>query len=256
MKAVTSKLPANNMSEEEWQLRQDLAACYRLFVHYGWTDLIFTHLSARVPGHPDQYLINPYGQLFHEITASSLIKVDFDGNVLTGDYPFNDAGHAIHSAVLKARPDVNAVLHSHTRAGMAVSCMDCGLLPLTQQANEIGGIVSYHRYAVATDNEEECTKLGEDISDKVLMIMHNHGLLSTGRSVAEAFYYLYTLENACKVQVDVLASGAKIIQPEAEVIKDLNDYGNPPRDAPGDYVNRSWEAIIRMLDAKDVSYRD
>ena len=256
MKAVTSKLTIKNMSEEEWHLRQDLAACYRLFVHYGWTDLIFTHLSARVPGHPDQYLINPYGLLFHEITASSLIKVDFDGNVLAGDYPFNDAGHAIHSAVLKARPDVNAVLHSHTRAGMAVSCMDCGLLPLTQQANEIGGIVSYHRYAVATDNEEECTKLGEDISDKVLMIMHNHGLLSTGRSVAEAFYYLYMLENACKVQVDVLASGAKIIQPEPEAIKELNDYGNPPKDAPGDYVNRSWEAVIRMLDAKDASYRD
>lgn len=256
MKAVTSNLSSENMSEEEWQLRQDLAACYRLFVHYGWTDLIFTHLSARVPGQSDQYLINPYGLLFHEITASNLIKVDFEGNVLAGDYPFNDAGHAIHTAVLKARPDVNAVLHSHTRAGMAVSSMDCGLLPLTQQANEVSGIVSYHKYGVATDNEEECRKLGEDFGGKVLMIMHNHGLLSTGRSVAEAFYYLYTLENACKVQVDVLASGVKTIQPQPDVIKQLNDYGTPPEDAPGDYVNRSWEAVIRMLDAKDPSYKD
>ncbi len=256
MKAVNSRLAAKDISEEEWLLRQDLAACYRLFVHFGWTDLIFTHLSARVPNHPDQYLINPYGLLFQEITASSLIKVDFDGNVLAGDYPFNDAGHAIHTAVLKARPDVNAVLHSHTRAGMAVSCMECGLLPLTQQANEISGIVSYHEYGVATDNEEECRKLGEDIGDKVLMIMHNHGLLSTGRSVAEAFYYLYTLENACKVQVDVLASGAKTIQPEASVIKELNEYGTPPEDGPGDYVKRSWEAVIRMLDQKNASFRN
>lgn len=255
MKAVTSSTSTSDISDEEWELRQELAACYRLFVHYGWTDLIFTHLSARVPGQPNQYLINPYGLLFQEITASNLIKVDFNGNVLAGDYPFNDAGHAIHTAVLKARPDVNAVLHSHTRAGMAVSCMDCGLLPLTQQANEVSGIVSYHRYGVATDNEEECRRLGEDIGEKVLMIMHNHGLLSTGRSVAEAFYYLYTLENACKVQVDVLASGVKTIQPQPDVIKQLNDYGIPPEDAPGDYVSRSWEAVIRMLDGKDPSYK-
>jgi ribulose-5-phosphate 4-epimerase/fuculose-1-phosphate aldolase len=255
MVAMAAKTSKENMSAEEWQVRQDLAACYRLFVHYGWTDLIFTHLSARVPGQPDQYIINPYGMLFPEVTASNLIKVDFDGNVLAGNYPFNPAGHSIHTAILKARPDVHAVLHSHTRAGMAVSVMECGLLPLTQQANEVGGILCYHEYGVATDNEEECRKLGEDISDKVLMIMNNHGLLSTGRTVAEAFYYLYTLESACKVQVDVLSSGAKTIQPEAGTIKQLNDYGAPPVDGPGDYVTRSWEALIRMLDQKDSSFR-
>ena len=115
------------VSNEEWSLRQELAACYRLFVKFGWTDLIFTHLSARVPGQPNQYLINPFGLLFQEITASNLIKVDFEGNVVSGDYPYNDAGHAIHSAILKARPDVNVTLHSHTRAGTAVSAMTCGL---------------------------------------------------------------------------------------------------------------------------------
>jgi ribulose-5-phosphate 4-epimerase/fuculose-1-phosphate aldolase len=114
---------ANRCSDDEWQLRVQLAACYRAFVHYGWTDSIFTHLSARVPGNPQQYLINPYGLLFHEICASNLIKVDFDGNVVDGDYPYNEAGHAIHTAMLKARPEVNVALHSHTRAGMAVSCM-------------------------------------------------------------------------------------------------------------------------------------
>ena len=124
-------------SDEEWEQRVQLAACYRAFVYYGWTDLIFTHLSARVPGEPGHYLINPYGLMFQEVCASNLIKVDFDGNVVAGDFPYNAAGHSIHTAMLKARPDVNVALHSHTRAGMVVSCQDCGLLPLTQQANEI-----------------------------------------------------------------------------------------------------------------------
>ncbi len=256
IKAVVSKLPAKNISDAEWQVRQDLAACYRLFVQYRWTDLIFTHLSARVPGYDDQYLINPYGVLFPEITAGSLIKADFHGNVLQGEHPYNAAGHAIHTAVLKARPDVNAVLHSHTRAGMAVSCMACGLLPLTQQANEVGAMVCYHQYDVATNNQQECDKLCADMGDKWLMIMHNHGLLAAGRTVAEAFYYLYTLENACKVQVDVMSSGAKQVAPGAEVIKQLNRDGIPPASAPGDFVTRSWQALIRMLDKQDSSYRN
>lgn len=255
MKIAPSKFPANECSDEEWQVRQNLAACYRLFVYYGWSDLIFTHLSARVPHHPEQYIINPYGLLFSEITASNLIKVDFDGNVLQGAHPYNSAGHTIHTAILKARPDVNVVLHSHTRAGMAVSCMECGLLPLTQQANEVGGIVCYHQYDEVADNSEECRKLGKDMADKWLMIMHNHGLLAVGRTVAEAFYYLYTLENACKVQVDVMASGAQQKRVEAGVVKALNDYGTPPPQAPADFVTRSWDALIRMLERQDSSYK-
>ena len=250
-------MTTSNISEAEWLVRQDLAACYRLFVKYGWTDLIFTHLSARVPGHDNQYLINPYGLLFHEISASSLIKVDFDGNVISGDYPYNNAGHAIHSAVLKARPDINVALHSHTRAGMAVSCMDVGLLPLSQQAGEVIDLVCYHEYGVADENNpQECQKLGEDMADKWLMIMHNHGLLSVGRTVAEAFYYLYVLENACKVQVDVMASGAKMKLPDAEVFRELATHTLPAAEGPGDYVTRSWDALIRMLDAQDPTYKD
>lgn len=243
-------------SNEEWKVRQDLAACYRAFVHYGWTDLIFTHLSARVPGHADQYLINPYGLLFHEITASNLIKVDFEGHVVEGDYPFNDAGHAIHTAVLTARPDINCVLHSHTRAGMAVSCMKSGLMPLTQQANEIIDLVSYHTYSdVATHSEDECRQLGQDIADKWLMVMHNHGLLSVGRTIGEAFYYLYTLENACKVQVDVLRSGEEPVIPPRAALDNLRRYGVPDKDGPGDFVTRSWDAVVRMLDQKEPDYR-
>jgi ribulose-5-phosphate 4-epimerase/fuculose-1-phosphate aldolase len=254
---LTNMIADNNnpTSDDEWQLRCDLAACYRLFVKYGWTDLIFTHLSARVPGHPDQYLINPYGLLFHEITASNLIKVDFDGNVISGDYPFNGAGHAIHSAVLKVRPDINVVLHSHTRAGMAVSCMKDGFLPLTQHAGEVRDLICYHEYGVADDNPEECDKLGRDLADKWLMIMHNHGLLSVGRTVAEAFYFLYVLEIACKVQVDVMATNAELIYPDQDAMDMLARHSLPNVEQPGDAVTRSWSALIRMLDDKDPTYK-
>lgn len=248
----------HTISPEEWALRQDLAACYRLFVKYGWTDLIFTHLSARVPGEPHHYLINPYGLLFQEITASNLIKVDFSGNVVSGDYPYNEAGHAIHSAVLKARPDINVALHSHTRAGTAVSAMECGLLSLSQQANEIGNLVCYHRYDVATDNDNECARLGEDLADKWAMIMHNHGLLSVGRDMAEAFYLLYTLENACKIQVDVMASGAEQIIPNRNAITNVEQFslvGKPNAGDPDGYLQRNWQALIRMLDREDQSFR-
>ncbi len=242
-------------SEEEWQLRVDLAACYRAFVHYGWTDSIFTHLSARVPGYPEQYLINPYGLLFHEIRASNLIKVDFEGNVIDGDFPYNEAGHAIHTAILKSRPDINVALHSHTRAGMAVSCMRCGLLPLTQQANEIRDLVCYHPYGFATGNEEECERLGRDLGDKWIMIMHNHGLLAAGRSVAEAFYHLYSVENACKVQVDVLASGKEYVTPAAEVLDEMAGYGKAWSDDK-QFLAMFWNAVRRLLEQKDPSFQD
>ncbi len=255
MPASKPKPIADSISASEWQVRQDLAACYRLFVRFGWTDTIFTHLSARVPEHPEHYLINPYGMLFDEVTASNLIKVDFAGNVIVGDYPYNAAGHAIHTAVLQARADVNAVLHSHTRAGMAVSCMADGLLPLTQQSNEVRELVSYHEYDMAIDNSEECRRLGRDLGDKWLMIMHNHGLLAAGRTVAEAFYFLYTLENACKVQVDVMASRAKLVTPSEAVLAALADYGRPPEEEPCDHATRSWQALLRMLDRQDSSYR-
>jgi len=247
--------PGAEISDAEWRVRCELAACYRLFVKFGWTDSIFTHLSARVPGQPDQYLVNPYGLLFPEIKASNLIKVDFDGNVIAGDFPYNEAGHVIHAAVLKARPDVNAVLHSHTRAGIAVSCMQEGLLPLSQQAGEILDLVAYHEYGLAaSDNPEECERLGTDMADKWLMIMFNHGLLSAGRSVAEAFYLLYTLENACKVQVDVMASGAKIKIADADVRARLGEYARPNGDQPLPQAQMLWQSECRLLERNDPSY--
>ena len=247
---------SSRYSDEEWRLRVELAACYRAFVHYGWTDSIFTHLSARVPDQPEQYLINPYGLLFHEICASNLIKVDFDGNVIDGDYPYNEAGHAIHTAMLKARPDINVALHSHTRAGMAVSCMKCGLLPLTQQANEIRDMICYHAYGIARKDSDECERLGADMADSWIMIMENHGLLTVGRSVAEAFYYLYTVESACKVQIDVLASGAEIVTPADEIVDELASDGKSRANETSAHVDMAWDAVIRLLDSKDPSYRN
>ena len=244
-----------DISEAEWNVRVDLAACYRLCVRYGWTDLIFTHLTARVPGAEDQYLINPYGLMFDEVTASNLLKVDFDGNVISGDFPYNDAGHVIHTAVLRARPVVNAVLHTHTRAGMAVSVMQCGLLPLTQQANEIMEVVSSHVYDLATDSEEECQRLGADLGQGYALILENHGLLSAGRTVAEGFYYMYMLENACKVQVDAMCSGTELILPSAEALAKLADFGRPSVSEPMAQGERAWPALLRMLDRTDPSYR-
>ncbi len=256
MSRPETRLKPAACSDAEWQQRVELAACYRAFVHYGWTDSIFTHLSARVPGEARHYLINPYGLLFHEVCASNLIKVDFDGRVVAGDFPYNEAGHAIHTAVLRAREDVNVVLHSHTRAGMAVSCMSCGLLPLTQQANELRDLLCYHPYGVATDNETECARLGHDIADKRVMIMHNHGLLTVGADVAEAFYWMYETENACKVQVDVLAAGRDYILPEDDVLDDLAGYGNARAGGGDADVARVWDAVMRLLDRQDSTFRD
>ena len=250
--ASTHPLRPAEFSDEEWSIRRDLAACYRLFVKYGWTDSIYTHISARMPDNPNHYLINPYGLMFDEIRASNLIVADMDGNLIRGDFPFNPAGHAIHSAVLMARPNVNVVLHSHTRAGMAVSCMKCGLLPLTQQAMLLDGHVSYHTYDLQTSGADECQRLAADLGPvNNAIILHNHGLLTCAASMREAFVTLYTLENACKVQVDVMTSSAELVLPDASAVAKLAAIGKP-----GEFNDDgAWEAMLRMLERNDADYR-
>jgi len=253
MSASEKWVSERNYGSEEWQTRVDLAALYRLFVRYGWTDLIYTHISARVPGTQGQYLINPYGPMFDEITASNLLKVDFDGNVIDNDTAdYNEAGHLIHSAVLKARPEINFVLHTHSRAGTAVSAMKCGLLPLSQHANVVLKSVAYHEYAQVTSDDKECERLGRDIGVKYLMVLHNHGLLACGRTAAEAFWYLYFLEMACKIQVDVLTAGKEYITPEPAAVGGVAEYGLPKEEPKG---AREWPSLIRMLDKIDESYK-
>ena len=237
----------DTISAKEWQVRCELASCYRLFVKLGWTDLIFTHLSARVPGKSDQYIMNPYGLLFTEITASNLIKVDFDGNVIAGDYPYNNAGHEIHTAILKARPDVQVALHSHTRAGAAVSAMGEGVLPLSQHAMEIIDLLCYHDYTYAPDSNLECEMLARDMGDKWLMVMHNHGLLAAGRTVAEAFYHLYMLEMSCKIQLDVMSASNNLVLPNPEAVASLTRHTAMNPDGPHEYMNTTWAAMLRWL---------
>lgn len=254
MSATAQTIGTSACSKEEWDTRVHLAALYRAFDHYGFTDLIYTHISARVPGEKDQYLINPYGLMFDEVKASNLLKVDFDGNVLSGDFPYNQAGHLIHTAALKARPEINFALHTHTRAGVAVSAMPCGVLPISQHSNLILGTIAYHEYAQVTSDDAECDRIARDLSDKYLMMMHNHGILAVGRSAAEAFHYLYYLEMSCKIQVDVLQAGQGYLTPDPAAVKGLSESGMPKKDEPRVYM--AWEAILRMLDRKDATFRE
>lgn len=246
------KIRPADFSEQEWEVRCDLAACYRAFVRYGWTDFIYTHISARHPLEPGHYLINPYGLLFEEITASNLVVVDFDGNLVRGEFPYNDAGHAIHSAVLKARADVNWVLHSHTRAGMAVSCMQQGLMPLTQAGMALQGQVSYHRYDLQEPGSDECERLAADLGPvNYAMMLHNHGLLTCAPTVGKAFSVLYTLESACKVQVDVMNCTDDPILPDASAVDKLIELVRD--DEQND--DREWAAVRRMVERADPSYK-
>ena len=249
--AVVSRIHPERTGTREWEIRCDLAALYRAFVRYGWTDLIYTHISARLPDEPGHYLINPYGLLFEEITASSLIVVDFDGNLVRGDWPVNEAGHAIHHAILKARTDANWVLHTHSRAGMAVSCMKCGLLPITQQAMFFHGRLSSHPWDLQTSGQEECDRLAADLGDNNAMILENHGLLTCGVTAGLAFSHLYNLEVACKVQVDVLASGQDVIIPDSDVVERTAAAGIDPEFLHDDLA---WQAIRRSLDNGQSDY--
>jgi len=239
-------------SATEEQVRIDLAALYRLFVHFGWTDLTYTHISARVPGEPSHLLINPYGLLFEDITASNLVKISFEGEVLSGAHGYNKAGHLIHSFVLTARPEIGFVIHSHTTAGAAVSAMQCGLLPLSQHANAIRQTLAYHPYAIASEGPEECASLTQDLGDKYVMILHNHGLLACGRTAAEAFLYHYFLQRACEIQVDVLRSGERCILPAEEAVQGLSEWGAPRAKPWGDV---QWKALVTMLERRDPSFK-
>ncbi len=247
------------VSEAEWQTRVDLAACYRLVAHYGWTDLIFTHLSARVPdtvgsAEGEAFLINPLGHLFHEITASSLVKVDLDGKVLSdSEHGINPAGFTIHSAVHAARPDVGCVMHLHTNDGVAVSAQADGLLPLTQTALTITAGLSYHDYEGIALDLDERERLVADLGQSNTMILRNHGTLTCGETVASAFLNMYLLERACSMQVRALSGGAKLNMPSDDAVEAVK---NQISDTNLPLAELAWPPLLRMLDAQDPSYRD
>jgi ribulose-5-phosphate 4-epimerase/fuculose-1-phosphate aldolase len=244
----------NRVSEEEWSVRVDLAACYRLAAHFAMTDLIYTHISARVPGPEHHFLINAFGLMWDEITASTLVKVTLDGDVvedLSGG-GINRAGYVIHSAVHRARPDVACVMHTHTQAGIAVSAQDEGLLPISQHAMRFWNAIGYHDYEGLALETDEQARLVRDLGRHKAMILRNHGLLVCGESIAQAFDLMYYLERACRIQVTAMAGGAKLRRPSAEVAeKTARQFSGLPYKAK----KTEWKALLRMLDKTDPSYK-
>ena len=247
----------DTVSAEEWALRVDLAAAYRLVALYGWDDLIFTHLSARVPGPEHHFLINPYTHMFEEITASSLVKIDVDGNKVTDTpAPVNRAGFVIHSAIHAAREDAAAVLHLHTPHGQAVSAMACGLLPHTQTAMIAHHDVAYHDFEGIATELDERERLVADLGAKNAMILRNHGTLTVGATVAQAFLRMYFLERACEAQVHMLAAGRDGLNNPNQGVAEKVEQQSRPEGMGALAQTLAWPALLRKLDRIDPGFRD
>lgn len=243
----------HQVSPEEWQLRVDLAACYRLVAAYGWSDLIFTHISARIPGPEHHFLINPYGLMFDEITASSLVKVDQQCNkIIDSPFPVNPAGFVIHSAVHAARDDIQCVLHTHTRAGVAVSAQRCGVLPISQQSTFVLASLAYHDYEGVAFREDEKPRLQDDMGTANFLMLRNHGLLTVGKSIADAFLSMYTFESACQIQLSAQAGG-ELVQIDPRILAGVAESMRVQTSGLGGAF--VWPSLIRKLDRLDTSYR-
>lgn len=245
----------DKVSDDEWQQRVDLAACYRIIAMHGWDDLVFTHISARVPGPDEHFLINAYGMMFEEMTASSLVKVDLDGNkVLESPYPVNPAGFVIHSAVHEARPDIGCVLHTHSKAGVAVSAQPDGLLPISQTSLFPYATLAYHDYEGVALNDEEKPRLVADLGTNNCLMLRNHGLLTTGPTIADAFLLMYVFETACQIQLLAQGAGTDLIRVPKPIVAGIEAQAEQvTRGLGGQLV---WPGLLRKLDRRDRSYRD
>ncbi|MDH4557148.1 class II aldolase/adducin family protein [Pseudomonas sp. BN417] len=245
----------DKVSAAEWQTRVDLAACYRLIALHGWDDLIFTHISAKVPGTED-FLINPFGLMFHEITASSLVKIDLAGNkLMDSPYDINPAGYTIHSAVHEVRPDVGCVLHIHTAAGVAVSAQKQGLLPISQQSLFVLSSLAYHGYEGVALNHEEKGRLQADLGQANFMILPNHGLLTAFGSIADAFLGMFTLQRACEIQVMAQAGGSELIQIPQQILDGAKAMiAGVMKSSQGMGGALPWPALLRKLDQQNPGY--
>jgi ribulose-5-phosphate 4-epimerase/fuculose-1-phosphate aldolase len=244
---------------DEWELRVQLAAAYRIVHMLGWSELIWTHNTVRVPGAEHHFLINPYGLRFDEVCASNLVKVDLDGNIIgESDHEINPAGFVIHSAIHMLRPDVRCVMHTHTVAGMAVAALEDGLLPISMYALGYYGAVAYHDFEGPSLDLEERQRLAKDLGDKDVLILRNHGLLACGTTVAQAFVRLYRLERACQVQLAAQSTGSKLIIPPPSVCELSVDLSNDFVAGKGysRHANPEFAALMRLLDKNDPSYRD
>ena len=246
------------VSDEEWAVRVDLAAAYRLVDMYGWSDMIGTHISARVPGPEDHFLLNPYGMMFEEITASCLIKVDLDGNAIDdSDYQVNPAGFTIHSAVHMANHELACVMHTHTAAGTSVASQKNGMMPLNQHALLALHEVAYHDYEGPALDHDERVRIVQDLGDRKILILRNHGLLTVGRTIGEAFVWMYRAERACRMQLAFQQSGAEWYPISEEVQQITMERARKAVSAKGHRPSGKleWPALLRKLDKIDTSYK-
>ncbi|ATJ90228.1 aldolase [Acetobacter senegalensis] len=240
-------------SGDEKKVREELAAIYRLLAHFRLTDLIYTHVSARIPGRPGRFLINRYGALFHEICVSDLVEVDETGHAVDSDALVNPAGFNIHSAIHAARPEVRFVIHTHSRDGAAVSCQKQGLLPLSQQALMFYDRIGYHGYEGFALTLPERARLIADIGQNKGLVLRNHGLLVVGRTAAEAFNRIYTLERACQIQIAAQSGGAELLYPEKEIMELTGNISNP--EEPADWEELAWNSALRLIENDMPDYR-
>ncbi|RTQ36187.1 class II aldolase/adducin family protein [Variovorax gossypii] len=242
------------VSAEEWQLRVDLAACYRLVALHGWSDLVFTHISARIPGPEHHFLINPYGLMFDEITASSLVKVDQQCNkIIDSPYPVNPAGFVIHSAVHAAREDIQCVLHTHTRAGIAVSAQKNGVLPISQQSTFVLASLAYHDYEGVAFRDDEKPRLQADMGNANFLMLRNHGLLTCGKTIADAFLSMYTFEATCQIQIAAQSGGGELTHVNPRIVEGVGQAMKVQTGGMGGQF--VWPSLIRKLDRIDDSYK-
>jgi len=237
----------DQVSAEEWQLRVDLAAAYRLVALYGWSDLVFTHISARIPGPDHHFLINPYGLMFDEITASSLVKVDQACNKLSeSPFPVNPAGFTIHSAIHAVRDDAGCVLHTHTRAGVGVSAQRAGVLPISQQSTFVLASLAYHDYEGVAFREDEKPRLQADLGDRNFLMLRNHGLLTVGRTIADAFLHMYVFETTCQIQLAAQSGGAELVTVDPRIVDGVAHAMKVQTGGLGGAF--VWPALLRKLD--------
>jgi ribulose-5-phosphate 4-epimerase/fuculose-1-phosphate aldolase len=244
----------NHVSPEEWEARVQLAACYRLIDAYDMTDLIYNHITLKIPG-TEHLLINLYGLLYKEITASSLVKIDLEGNILhkpDTDYGINKSGYVIHGAIHQARPDVNCVIHTHTRAGMAVASMACGLLPMTQTSIRFVNHLGYHDFEGPAIDLAERVRLVADLGEHNAMVLRNHGLLTCGPDAPQAFNTMYQLEMSCRAQVDAMAAKTELTMPSQEILEKTAHLYQPGTRRP--YGVLEWHAMLRLLEASSHQY--
>ncbi len=245
----------SRVSEEEWRLRIDLAACYRLVAHYGWDDLIFTHISARLPGTDHHFLINPYGMTFDEVTASSLVKIDLDGKkLMDSPYEINPAGFTIHGAIHAAREDAKCVLHTHSLNGVAISATRGGILPISQQSIFVLASLAYHDYEGVALHEGEKPRLVRDLGDKHFLMLRNHGMLTVGSSIPDTFLMMYLFESACAIQVRAQSTSGELIPIDPKIVAGAMMAAKQVTRSAGGGL--AWPGLLRKLDRIDRSYRD